>query len=181
MKKVLLSLARASIKSHFIKGHVDVSSIEEEYPELLKQGASFVTLSQDGKLRGCMGSILAHRSLVDDVLNNAQSAAFRDPRFDALEEEELEGVSIEVSVLSEPKLLVYTDIQDLKEKITEGVDGVILKQGYHQATFLPQVWEELKDFDAFFSHLCQKAGLSMQCLQSHPEISVYQVEKIKDD
>ena len=181
MKEILLSLARASIKSHFTKGHVDVSFIEEEYPELLKQGASFVTLSQDGKLRGCIGSVLARQSLLDDVLHNAQSAAFRDPRFEALKEEELEGVSIEVSVLSEPKLLEYSDVEDLKEKITEGVDGVILKQGYHQATFLPQVWEELKDFDKFFSHLCQKAGLAIGCLQNHPEISVYQVQKVKDD
>ena len=181
MKKVLLSLARASIKSHFAKGHVDVSLIEEEYPELLKQGASFVTLTQDGQLRGCIGSILARQSLLDDVLHNAKAAAFSDPRFLPLNEEELDATRIEVSILSEPKLLEYSDVQDLKKKIREGIDGVILKQGYHQATFLPQVWEELSDFDSFFSHLCQKAGLSLGCLQNHPDISVYQVEKVKDD
>ena len=181
MKEVLLSLARASIKSHFNEGRVDVSFIEEEYPELLKQGASFVTLSQEGKLRGCIGSILASQSLLDDVLHNAKAAAFSDPRFEALKEEELEATSIEVSVLSEPKLLVYTDVEDLRKKIIEGIDGVILKHGYHQATFLPQVWEELTDFDAFFSHLCQKANLEIGCLKNHPEISVYQVEKVKDD
>jgi len=181
LKKVLLSLARASIKSHFTKGHVDVSLIEEEYPELLKQGASFVTLTQDGQLRGCIGSILARQSLLDDVLHNAKAAAFSDPRFLPINEEELESTRIEVSVLSEPKILEYSDVQDLKKKIREGIDGVILKQGYHQATFLPQVWEELSDFDSFFSHLCQKAGLGIGCLQSHPDISVYQVQKVKDD
>lgn len=181
MKEVLLSLARASIKSHFTQGRVDVSFIEEEYPELLKQGASFVTLSQGGKLRGCIGSILARQSLLDDVLHNAKAAAFSDPRFLPLNEEELDATSIEVSVLSAPKLLEYNEVQDLKNKIRIGIDGVILKHGYHQATFLPQVWEELKDFDSFFSHLCQKANLAIGCLQSHPEISVYQVEKVKDD
>ncbi len=181
MKEVLLSLARASIKSYFRKGRVDVSLIAEEYPDLLKQGASFVTLSQDGRLRGCIGSILPRRSLLEDVLYNAQAAAFGDPRFLPLKEEELEATTIEVSVLSEPKIIEYIDVQDLKNKIREGIDGVVLKQGHQQATFLPQVWEELNDFDTFFSHLCHKANLATGCLQGHPEISVYQVEKVKDD
>ncbi len=181
MKEILLSLARASIKSYFRSGRVDTSRVDEEYPELMKKGASFVTLTQDGKLRGCIGSIIAHRSLLEDVLENARSAAFNDPRFMPLSEDELGRTKIEVSVLTPAKRLEYGDVDDLREKIQVGVDGVILKEGYRQATFLPQVWEELNDFDLFFSHLCQKAGLGTRCLESHPEISVYQVEKVQED
>ena len=181
MKEVLLSLARASIKSSFRAGKVDTSTIEEEYPALTQMGASFVTLTQEGQLRGCIGSIIAHRTLLDDVLHNARAAAFNDPRFSPLEEEELSRTRIEVSVLTAPKVLEYTDVNDLRNKIRVGIDGVILKEGYHQATFLPQVWEELDDFDLFFAYLCQKAGLGTNCLQSHPEISVYQVQKVKED
>jgi len=181
MNEVLLSLARASIKSSFRAGGVDTAGIEEEYPALAHMGASFVTLTQNGQLRGCIGSIIAHRSLLEDVLHNARAAAFNDPRFKPLEEEELSRTKIEVSVLTPPKIVEYDDVNDLRNKIRVGIDGVILKEGYHQATFLPQVWEELNDFDLFFAHLCQKAGLDMNCFQSHPEISVYQVQKVKED
>jgi len=181
MKEVLLSLARASIKSRFLEGDVDTSSVIEEYPELKELGASFVTLTQDGQLRGCIGSIIAHRSLLEDIIENAQSAAFRDPRFMPLKEEELAGTRIEVSLLTQPQLLEYSDLPDLKSKVRVGVDGVILRHGHNQATFLPQVWEDLPDFDLFFEHLCQKAGLLHSCLESHPEIHLYQVEKVKEN
>jgi len=180
MKEVLLSLARASIKSRFLDGHVKTASLVEEYPELEEPGASFVTLTQDGQLRGCIGSIIAHRSLLEDIIENAQSAAFRDPRFMPLKEEELARTRIEVSLLTPPELLEYTDLDELKSKVRVGIDGVILKHGNNQATFLPQVWEELPDFDLFFEHLCQKAGLLHSCLESHPQIHVYQVDKIKE-
>jgi len=180
MKEVLLSLARASIKSRFLDGHVETASLVEEYPELEEPGASFVTLTQDGQLRGCIGSIIAHRSLLEDIIENAQSAAFRDPRFMPLKEEELARTRIEVSLLTPPELLEYTDLDELKSKVRVGIDGVILKHGNNQATFLPQVWEELPDFDLFFEHLCQKAGLLHSCLESHPQIHVYQVDKIKE-
>ncbi len=180
MKEVLLSLARASIKSRFEKGRIDTATLIEEYPQLREAGASFVTLTQDGRLRGCIGSIIAHRSLLDDVIANARSAAFNDPRFMPLSEDELSRTRIEVSLLSEPQLLYYEDVDDLRTKIRAGIDGVILRSGDHQATFLPQVWEELSEFELFFSHLCQKAGLDSECLQEHPEIYTYQVEKVKE-
>lgn len=181
MKEVLLNLARDSIKSYFSGGRVDTFALLEEYPQLQEEGACFITLTQDDRLRGCIGSIIAHRSLLDDVIHNAKSAAFRDPRFEPLVEDELSHTQIEVSILTKPQVLIYKDVDDLKSKIRVGVDGVILKDGYHQSTFLPQVWEELNDFDFFFSHLCQKAGLGLRCLDSHPEISVYQVEKVKEN
>ena len=180
MNEVLLSLARASIKSRFDGGSLDTVNLLKEYPQLEQKGASFVTLTIDGHLRGCIGSIIAHRSLLEDIMQNAQAAAFKDPRFMPLREDELSGTRIEVSLLSEPQVLLYEDSDDLKGKIRTGVDGVILRDGNHQSTFLPQVWEELTEFETFFSHLCQKAGLVGGCLESHPEIYTYQVEKVKE-
>jgi len=181
MKEVLLSLARAAIKSVFSEGHLDNMKLVEEYPHLKEKGASFITLTLDGQLRGCIGSIIAHRSLLDDIIHNAQAAAFKDPRFTPLQEDELSSIEIEVSLLSEPQVLYYNDIDDLKQKVRIGVDGVILKSGNHQSTFLPQVWEQLKTHELFFSHLCQKAGLSEECLSTHPEIYLYQVKKVKEN
>lgn len=180
MNEVLLSLARASIKSRFEDGSLDLENLLEEYPQLEEKGASFITLTLDGHLRGCIGSIIAHRSLLEDIINNAQAAAFKDPRFRPLSQEELSRIRIEVSLLSDPQLLEYEDSEDLKSKIRAGLDGVILRLGSHQSTFLPQVWEELPEFEIFFSHLCQKAGLRAKCLESHPEIYTYQVKKVKE-
>ena len=180
MNEALLDLARASIKSCFGGGSPDTLNLLKEHPQLQEKGASFVTLTQDGQLRGCIGSIIAYRSLLNDIIHNARAAAFEDPRFVPLSEDELSRTKIEVSLLSEPQALSYRDSDDLKGKIRAGVDGVILKAGAHQATFLPQVWEELTEFESFFSHLCQKAGLAGGCLEQHPEIYTYQVEKVKE-
>ena len=181
MKDMLLIIARTSIQSYFTKEAVDADAFLVEYPVLKEQGACFVTLTQDNQLRGCIGSIIAHRSLYEDIFHNARAAAFKDPRFMPLDEEELSKTRIEVSVLTPPVLLEYSDVQDLKNKIRPGVDGVILKQQNCQGTFLPQVWADLGEFELFFSHLCQKSGLSSGCLQSHPEIHTYQVEKVKEN
>lgn len=180
MNKVLLSLARASIMSYLSENDMNLESIREEYPLLEENGACFVTLSLDGELRGCIGSTMAYRSLLEDVINNARAAAFKDPRYMSIKEDELNRMIIEVSVLSEAKALAYADMYDLKNKVKVGIDGVILRLGDAQATFLPQVWEMLKTHELFFSHLCQKAGLELDCLSKHPQILVYQVEKIKE-
>lgn len=148
-------------------------------PELVLPKATFITLKQNGRLRGCIGSLVAHREFYDDLVHNAKSAAFSDPRFKPLTKEELGFTDIEISILTEAVLVAYSDIDDLKSKIIVGVDGVILKLGQNQATFLPQVWEDLKEFDTFFSHLCQKARLNSDCLCQKPQIYKYQVQKIK--
>lgn len=181
MKIYLLKLARDAIKEEFgTEKLIDRSAWIHAYPELAKEGASFVTLEEHGHLRGCIGSLIAHRPLVDDIISNAKAAAFRDPRFSPLRADELEKLSVEVSLLTNPQKLDYHDSGDLAEKLRVGVDGVILKMGTKQATYLPQVWEQLPDFNAFFGSLCQKAGLDSGCLANHPEIYTYQVEKIKE-
>ena len=179
-KEVLLTLARAAIAQELgIDYGVDMEALKRDNPWLEEKGAAFVTLNRkaDGALRGCIGSIVAHQSLYDDIVKNAKSAAFSDPRFNALTPEEFDAITIEVSLLTPPQPLHYSSIVDLKSKIDIGKDGVILKLGPYQATFLPQVWEQLPSFELFFSHLCQKAGLPENCLEEHPDIFVYQVEE----
>jgi len=140
--------------------------------------ATFVTLKKNGKLRGCIGSLIAHQPFFDDLIKNAKNAAFNDPRFPPLTKEELDKIDLEISILSEPKLVEYDNIEDLKDKIEIGKNGIILKLGVYQATFLPQVWEDLGDFEVFFAHLCIKAGLQSNCLTKHPTIYKYNVQKI---
>ena len=113
-------------------------------------------------------------------MENARAAAFRDTRFPPLQPEELDEVGIEISLLTVPQPLPYADVEDLRRKIRPGVDGVIIRLDGRQATFLPSVWEQLPDFDRFFTHLCMKAGLPGDCLRMHPEIFVYQAEKIEE-
>ncbi|MCF6201141.1 MAG: AmmeMemoRadiSam system protein A [Hydrogenimonas sp.] len=181
MGELLLKIARQAIASAFgLAPEVDKEALKREHPELAKEQATFVTLTIDGKLRGCIGSIIPHRSLLDDLVANAKAAAFDDPRFAPLAQEEFERVGIEVSLLTVPQPLEYKDIEDLRGKIEPGKDGVILQLNGRQATFLPQVWEDLNDFDLFFAHLCVKAGLLQNCLQYHPQIYIYRVEKFKE-
>ena len=180
--KVLLDLARASIaKAVGIPYSYDEKETLEENPWLQEKGAAFVTLTTKGEqLRGCIGSLVAHRKLYDDVIENAQSAAIHDPRFVALTEDEFKDINVEVSILTPARPLTYNSIEELKSKIRVGVDGVVLKYGKYQATFLPQVWEQLPSFELFFAHLCKKAGMGEACLKNNPDISIYQVKKYKE-
>jgi len=178
ISSIILKLAQQSIQDEFdYKQSIDTKQILKENPWLQKNGASFVTLTQEGKLRGCIGSLEAKRPLIEDIISNAKNAAFRDPRFPKLTREEFLTTDIEVSVLTPPTLLEYSDIEDLKSKINPNIDGVILKLHSYQATFLPQVWEELPEFESFFGHLLHKAGLPMDSFKNHPTIYIYQVNK----
>ncbi len=180
-KKLLLQIAKKAIEEEFTqKTLIDKDELVKNNPWLLKEQAVFVTLNKNHNLRGCIGSIIPHRALIDDLIANAKAAAFSDPRFNPLSKEELKDIEIEVSLLTVPKELLYKDIEDLRNKIKPMVDGVILQLDGYQATFLPQVWEDLKSFDEFFAHLCLKASLPMDCLKYHPKIYTYQVEKIEE-
>ena len=179
-KNLLLKIAFDAIKEEFTKQKlIDREALVEKYPWLLKEQAVFVTLNKNHNLRGCIGSIIPHRALIDDLIANAKAAAFSDPRFNPLSPQELDQIELEVSLLTIPKELSYSDIEDLRKKIRPMIDGVILQIDGYQATFLPQVWEDLKTFDEFFAHLCLKASLPMDCLKYHPKIYTYQVEKIE--
>lgn len=181
-ESVLLKLARESIEEVLeAQNTIDRDALVAEHPLLAQNMATFVTLTIDGELRGCIGSLVAHRPLVDDIIHNAKAAAFQDPRFPPLTTSEYLHTAVEVSLLSIPEELEYSDTTDLKSKIRPGIDGVILSLGGRQATFLPQVWEQIPDFEQFFAHLGMKAGIGYDALTHHPQIFTYQVEKAQDE
>jgi len=182
MKKQILTLVNSAIKAQLLDHKIPSKAhIIKNYPDFDTNRATFVTLKINGNLRGCIGSLSAYRNLYDDLVENSIGAAFKDPRFMPLSKEEFLKTSIEVSLLSEASLLEYKNVEDLKSKVEVGTDGIILKLGARQATFLPQVWEQLDDFDSFFAHLCNKAGLDANSLELHPMIYKYQVEKIREN
>ncbi len=159
-KQQLLQLARNSIQ-HGLQSGNPLSVDSDAFTESLKQTAAcFVTLNIQGQLRGCIGHLSAIEPLVDDVAENAFSAAFRDPRFPPLSESEFNDIEIEISVLTPAEKMSFSDEQDLLAQIQPGVDGLILEDGYYRGTFLPSVWESLPDKQDFWTHLKLKAGLS---------------------
>jgi len=179
MQQIYLEIARTAIEDTLNRrSTIDREALLGSHPELSEKGAVFVTLNLHGRLRGCIGTLNAHRPLLEDLIDNARAAAFKDPRFMPLSAGELEDIEIEVSLLSEPKGVDYNSVADLKSKVRPGRDGVVLSLYGRRATFLPQVWDQLPTFELFFGHLCQKAGLDADCLEEHPAIEIYQVEKI---
>ncbi|MDH5299664.1 MAG: AmmeMemoRadiSam system protein A [Desulfobulbaceae bacterium] len=150
-------------------------------PDLQQQGATFVTLTVHGRLRGCIGSLRAVESVVASVRNNAVNAAFGDPRFPPLAADELATVDVEVSILSDPQPLAYTGGDDLAAKLRPHVDGVIISRGSACATFLPQVWEQLPHPHDFLNHLCLKAMLPMDAWRSGTlEVQTYTVQHFRE-
>lgn len=181
LDNILLRIAKTAILNRLDpKYQIDKEKLIKEYPYLAEDGATFVTLNYDRHLRGCIGSIVAHRSLLDDILGNAVSAGFNDPRFSALRAEDLSHLNLEVSVLSTPTLLEYYDYDDLVSKIRPEVDGLILKHGIYQGTFLPQVWEQLPSPEQFLEHLSYKAGANPSIYNEHPTIYYYTVDAIEE-
>ena len=153
---ILLVLARQAIAHRLGRGPAPV--IPDD-PRLLEKGATFITLTLDGDLRGCIGSLRRSRLLGEDVIANAIAAAMEDPRFDPLTAEELDRVAIEVSLLSDPEFLEFSGEQELLAKLRPGEDGLIIFSGCRSATFLPQVWEQLPEPPRFLAALKHKAGL----------------------
>lgn len=177
----LLSVARQTIEQRLFnrtKEDKDDSDISSKFSE---RRGTFVTLTMDDNLRGCIGHIIPNESLIEGVRVNAINAAFHDPRFRPLTREEWERIKIEVSILTEPKPLPYSDADDLLNRLTPGVDGVIIKQGFRQATFLPQVWDQLPDKKEFLTHLCLKAGMDGYAWKNEKtEVFTYKVQAFEE-
>ena len=180
-KQKLLTLARQALEQA-VRGQplpaLDESSLT---PTLRADGASFVTLTLQGNLRGCIGALEPYQSLANDVCEHAIAAALDDYRFPAVQEHELANIDIEVSRLTPPIPLEYTSADDLLAKLRPGVDGVILRDGIRRATFLPQVWEKVADKEEFLSHLCMKMGAPSDLWKrKRLEVLVYQVEEFHE-
>jgi hypothetical protein len=173
---LLTALARAAIVRQF-----GMETAALPHPEWLDEtGAVFVTLTRNGQLRGCIGSLEAHKPLGQDLENNAVAAAFRDPRFPPLEQVELEQIRIEVSILSKPEVMHFANEADALAQLRPGIDGVIFQGNGRRSTFLPQVWEQLPDRRQFMTHLKQKAGLSADYWSDSVQLSRYAVAKYKE-
>ena len=142
--------------------------------------ATFVTLTLNGELRGCIGSLQAWRPLAVDVAENAVAAAFRDPRFAPLSAGELASIRIEVSLLETPRKLDFSDQADALAQLRPGIDGVILGHEAQRATFLPQVWESLPDPERFLAQLKLKAGLPADFWDEKITLARYGVQKWKE-
>lgn len=143
-------------------------------------GASFVTLTLKGRLRGCIGSLEAWRGLADDVAANAVAAAFRDPRFAPLTPAEWAETRVEVSLLSPSEAMSFSNEADALAQLRPGRDGVILSFGQRRATFLPQVWESLPDPRQFMAQLKLKAGLAADFWDDGIKLARYGVQKWKE-
>ena len=178
--QALLILARNTIAWQLGEAPVPKTLPETEPPELRQPGACFVTLTLDGKLRGCIGSLEARRPLDEDIRANATASAFRDPRFPPLTRDEFARLRIEVSLLTQPQPMSFTGEEDALAQLRPGIDGVIFEQGNHRSTFLPQVWEDLPDPSQFLAQLKIKAGLPRGFWSAELKLSRYQVEKWKE-
>ena len=151
-----------------------------EHPAFAERGACFVTLTEEGALRGCIGSIQQRRTLGEDVDGNAVAAAMRDHRFAPLTAGEWPRVNVEVSLLSRPEFMEFRSEQDVLERLQPGVDGVILFEGCRRATFLPQVWEQLPEPRAFLGRLKEKAGLAAGHWSGNMMVATYHVDKFAE-
>jgi AmmeMemoRadiSam system protein A len=173
---VLLPLARAAIARELGKTH----PVASDAPWLREPGACFITLKHNEKLRGCIGTLRAHRALAEDVRANAVAAAFRDPRFKPLSVTEFESVEVEISLLSPLEPMTFTDEQDALAQLRVGQDGVVFEYGYHSSTFLPQVWDDLREPTEFIQHLKYKAGLPPDFWDREVKLMRYTVSKWRE-
>jgi len=181
-RQYLLRLARQSITAG-VQGRplpeIDLDSLS---PMLRRPGASFVTLTKFGNLRGCIGTLEAYQSLAEDVREHALAAAMDDFRFPSVEISEVSDLKIEISCLTSPQVLEYSDRDDLLNKLRPGIDGVMLRDGFRRATFLPQVWEKISDPAMFLSYLCEKMGAEFNLWQRKKlDVSIYQVEEFAEE
>ena len=176
-KQQLLQLAGESIKKGLCGETLAVRATDYSEP-LRVLRATFVTLHVEAQLRGCIGTLEARQTLVEDVVSNAYSAAFRDPRFSALTWPEYERLDIHISLLSLPEPVEFASEEDLLAQLRPQVDGLIIEEGFYRGTFLPSVWEHLPEPREFLRHLKHKAGLPPDYWSSRIRVQRYTAESI---
>ena len=180
-RKFLLGLARKSIEAAAGGKHIPAVNKEQVPSKLLEDGASFVTLTINGALRGCIGTLEAYQPLYLDVIEHAAAAAVDDFRFNSVRPDEVPAITIEISVLTHPEQLSYSGPDDLLQRLRPGIDGVVIKDGRMRATFLPQVWEQIPDRQEFMSHLCSKMGATSGLWKiKNLAVFTYQVEEFHE-
>ena len=175
--KILLPIARAAISRAL---NIPMEA-DESAPWLNEYGACFVTLTQHGDLRGCIGSLQAHRPLREDVKENAVAAALHDPRFPPLTAMELPKTRIEISLLSATQAMSVRDEADALSQMRPGIDGIVFEYASYRSTFLPQVWENIAQPREFLAMLRRKAGLPDDFWADGVKLSRYSVTKWSED
>lgn len=180
-REILLDLARQALIEG-VKGKPFLPINLNDYPpQLIQPGATFVTLTIKGELRGCIGSLEAKRPLIEDVRYHAVAAALEDFRFPPVDSKEIPSISIEISRLTHPKQVYYDNPDELLIKLRPGVDGVILMEGIRRATFLPQVWDKVPDAETFLSMLSRKMGQTPDYWRADTvQVFTYQVEEFHE-
>lgn len=178
-RALLLSLARRSIEQGCKAGTVAAVDPSDYPGSLQEHRATFVTLKKGEALRGCIGSLEPSRAFVTDVLENAYSAAFRDPRFEPVRLEEVPEITISISVLTHPEPIECSSESDLISQLRPGVDGLLLIDGRHRGTFLPAVWESLPDPHMFWVNLKGKAGLPADYWSGTLKVFRYETESFE--
>jgi hypothetical protein len=180
-KTMLLKIARHALDAA-VKGEKMSPLNVQALPAIIKEpGCSFVTLTIRGELRGCIGALEPTVSLAEDVRDHAVAAALDDYRFPPVRPVELESIAIEISYLTSPKPLIYSEPPELPRLLRPGIDGVVLRDGFRRATFLPQVWQKLPDPEDFLSHLCQKMGAPPNLWkQKVLQVETYQVDEFHE-
>ena len=179
-KKELLRIARRVITESIENNYQPPEYLDSAFYFEEGNSATFVTLEIDGKLRGCIGSLEAHRHIIEDVAFNAFSAAFLDPRFTKLTKDELDKTEISISILTKPQPLEFKDEKDLLKKIRPKIDGLILIEGKKRGTFLPSVWKDLPKKEDFLNHLKNKAGLPENYWSNKIKIQRYITDKFSE-
>ncbi len=180
-QECLLKLARAALQEGVQGKPLPEVKMNQLPASLQSNGVSFVTLTINDRLRGCIGTLEAHQPLAKDVQEHAVAAALQDFRFPNVRPSELPQIKIEVSVLTPRAPLEYDKPEELIQKIRPGIDGVVLKDGFQQATFLPQVWEKLPNPESFLSQLCMKMGAPDDLWRKKPlEVFTYQVQEFHE-
>ena len=177
--RILLHIARAAI-ADALRVPCAPARLDDDMTWLSQPGATFVTLTQRGELRGCIGSLQACDPLIDDVSNNAISAALHDPRFMPLAADELDKVNVEVSLLSELQALSFRSEADALAQLRPDIDGIVFECGPYRSTFLPQVWESLPQPEQFLAKLKSKARLPEDFWAADIKLSRYTVSKWRE-
>jgi AmmeMemoRadiSam system protein A len=176
----LLQLARTSLAHGVETGRALPVSLYD-LPDILRENrATFVTLEQNGQLRGCIGHLEASQPLAIDVSENAVAAALEDPRFSPVTKSEVDSIILSISILTPPEPLMVKSEADLLAQIRPGIDGLILQEGHHRATFLPSVWDDLPRVEDFISHLKRKAGWHPGYWSDHIKVSRYRAYNISE-
>lgn len=180
-RTTLLELARQALQSAVNGDPLLPLDMQTLSPRLREPGATFVTLTIRGELRGCIGALEPYKPLVEDVREHAVAAALHDFRFPPVQSGELSEIKIEISRLTSPQDLDYESPEDLLMRLKPGEHGVIIKDGVRRATFLPQVWQKLPAPDEFLSHLCLKMSAPPDLWRTCKlEVQVYQVEEFHE-